>query len=174
MKEQLRTEAEKDIFNELSFTGLDKPFVNSEENTDDALVFLKTILNKGNVRQYLNINDFGYSQIERDIVNGIKKFGHFESYNFHAQQLEKDNWVSVSERLPEENQTVWCYSEKLDNVFLGEYVYVMNEGCFWAGSNGVIYASGGKIVTECEIDDFDVSHWYPTPTLPKKLTTQTL
>lgn len=91
-----------------------------------------------------------------------------------SQQLEKDNWVSVSERFPSENQTVWCYSEKLDNVFLGEYVYVMNEGWFWAESNGVIYASGGKIVTECEIDDFDVSHWYPTPTLPKKLTTQTL
>lgn len=63
----------------LKFSGLDKPFVNSEENTDDALVFLKNILNKAGVRKHLNINDSGYSQLERDIVDGIKKFGHFEA-----------------------------------------------------------------------------------------------
>jgi len=90
--------------------------------------------------------------------------------DFHAQQSKEREWISVSEKYPDEKQTVWCYSEKLDNVFLGEYVYVMNEGWFWAESNGVIYASDGKIVTECEMDDFDVSHWFPTPLLPNKST----
>lgn len=89
---------------------------------------------------------------------------------FHAQQSKDREWISVTEKYPDEKQTVWCYSEKLDNVFLGEYVYVMNEGWFWAESNGVIYASDGKIVTECEMDDFDVSHWFPAPFLPNKST----
>ena len=88
--------------------------------------------------------------------------------DFHAQQSKERDWISVTEKYPDEKQTVWCYSEKLDNVFLGEYVYVINEGWFWAESNGVIYASDGKIVSECEMDDFDVSHWFPTPLLPKK------
>lgn len=90
--------------------------------------------------------------------------------DFHAQQSKESEWISVTEKYPDEKQTVWCYSEKLDNVFLGEYVYVMNEGWFWAESSGVIYASDGKIVTECEMDDFDVSHWFPTPLLPNKST----
>ncbi len=91
-----------------------------------------------------------------------------EILDFHAQQSKDSEWISVTEKYPDEKQTVWCYSEKLDNVFLGEYVYVINEGWFWAESNGVIYASDGKIVSECEMDDFDVSHWFPTPLLPKK------
>ncbi len=91
-----------------------------------------------------------------------------EIHDFHAQQSKDSEWISVTEKYPDEKQTVWCYSEKLDNVFLGEYVYVINEGWFWAESNGVIYASDGKIVSECEMDDFDVSHWFPTPLLPKK------
>lgn len=164
MKEQLRTEAEKYFNNKYPLA--ESPY------KENAIIMLA---------------DFHAQQLEKpverlkSIIEACPKGSFFRrelskvltSFK-ESKQLEKDNWVSVSERFPSENQTVWCYSEKLDNVFLGEYVYVMNEGWFWAESNGVIYASGGKIVTECEIDDFDVSHWYPTPTLPKKLTTQTL
>ena len=73
-----------------------------------------------------------------------------EILDFHAQQSKDSEWISVTEKYPDEKQTVWCYSEKLDNVFLGEYVYVINEGWFWAESNGVIYASDGKIVSDAK------------------------
>ena len=140
MKEQLRTEAEK-----------------------RNLVYAKNINNEYNITGLIDISKnppkiycFCTEEIAKEILD------------FHAQQSKDSEWISVTEKYPDEKQTVWCYSEKLDNVFLGEYVYVINEGWFWAESNGVIYASDGKIVSECEMDDFDVSHWFPTPLLPKK------
>lgn len=74
-------------------------------------------------------------------------------------------WFSVKEKMPEENQTVWCYSENNQNIFIGAYVYIINEGWFWASSNGCFYIEDGKIITECEIDDFDVTHWFPAPSV---------
>ena len=38
---------------------------------EDKLEVLKNILEKAGVRKYLNINNFGYSQVERDIVEAL-------------------------------------------------------------------------------------------------------
>jgi len=80
-----------------------------------------------------------------------------------AKPILTQGWISVKDQLPNDNQTVWCYSENTLQVFVGAYVYVTNEGWFWAKSNGVFYVEDGKIINECEIDDLDVTHWFPAP-----------
>jgi hypothetical protein len=82
-----------------------------------------------------------------------------------SKPLLAEGWISVNDRRPNENQTVWCYSENTFNIFVGAYIYLTNEGWFWASSNGCFYIEEGKIITECEIDDFDVTHWFPAPLL---------
>jgi hypothetical protein len=82
-----------------------------------------------------------------------------------SKPLLAEGWISVNDKLPNENQTVWCYSENSFNLFVGAYIYLTNEGWFWASSNGCFYIEEGKIITECEIDDFDVTHWFPAPVL---------
>lgn len=77
--------------------------------------------------------------------------------------MENKEWISVKDKLPEENQTVWCYNSETKNIFIGAYIYLINEGWFWAGSNGCFYTENEKIITECEIDDYDVTHWFPSP-----------
>ena len=78
------------------------------------------------------------------------------------------NWINIEETktFPNENETVWLYCEKDKTVFLGCHVYLNNEGWFWAQSNGNIYSENGKIVSECDIDDLDVTHWCRLPELP--------
>lgn len=40
-------------------------------------------------------------------------------------------------------------------------------GWLWAVSNGTIYQEGGRIVSECEMDDdYDFTHWLPLPNVP--------
>lgn len=82
-----------------------------------------------------------------------------------SKPLLAEGWISVNDRRPNENQTVWCYSENTFNIFVGAYIYLTNEGWFWASSNGCFYIEEGKIITECEIDDLDVTHWFPAPVL---------
>jgi hypothetical protein len=96
-------------------------------------------------------------------TNSKKPIEPAESGNL-VRPVLAEGWISVNDRRPDENQTVWCYSEKTFNVFLGAYIYT-NEGWFWASSNGCFYIEEGKIITECEIDDFDVTHWFPAPLL---------
>lgn len=78
------------------------------------------------------------------------------------------DWISVKDSLPPENETVWLISQRQQTAVLGCLVYIINEGYFYAGSNGFIYVEDGKIVTECEIDDIEVTHWLPLPKLPPK------
>ncbi len=73
------------------------------------------------------------------------------------------DWNKVSEKTPEENKTVWCYSEITKQVFLGMFIYLFNEGWFWVASNGIIYLDNNEIQTECELEDVSVTHWFPTP-----------
>jgi hypothetical protein len=76
------------------------------------------------------------------------------------------NWIHVDEKLPAENETVWCVT-KCGSPFLGCMVYVFEEGWFWAQSNGIIYREGDSIISEAEIDDLDVVYWMPLPKLPE-------
>jgi hypothetical protein len=83
---------------------------------------------------------------------------------------EKNPWINILETkiYPAENETVWLYNENDKSVWLGCYVYIQNEGWFWAVSNGIIYAKDGQIITEAEVDDeYLVTHWCPVPNLPK-------
>lgn len=78
-------------------------------------------------------------------------------------------WVSIAEtkKYPKENETVWMYNAKDKCVWLGCYVYLANEGWFWAISNGTIYEQEGKIITEADIDDdYEITHWCTVPSLP--------
>jgi len=89
-----------------------------------------------------------------------------------AESLVKDcfipdvnNWVACNERLPEHLQTVWLANKEKQWVCLGCLVD-SNDGWHWAESNGVIYVDEGKIVSECESDDLDVTHWCALPEPP--------
>jgi hypothetical protein len=75
------------------------------------------------------------------------------------------NWVACDELLPEHLQTVWLANKEKQWVCLGCLVDT-NEGWHWAESNGVIYVDEGKIVSECESDDLDVTHWCALPDPP--------
>ena len=82
---------------------------------------------------------------------------------------KSSNWHSIEESnfYPPENQTVLLYNETDKCVWIGCQVYVSNEGWFWAVSNGTIYEHDGNIVSECEIDDIEVTHWAELPRLPE-------
>jgi hypothetical protein len=88
----------------------------------------------------------------------------------NARLREALEWHDIKVKLPSENVTCWLYSKLYKNIFLGCRVYLNNEGFFWAKSNGVIYLEENKIITECEIDDYDVTHWMYAPELPEALT----
>ena len=87
-----------------------------------------------------------------------------------GQTIAKPNvngWASLSESMPEENETVWLTEIGTNSVSLGCRVYLKNEGWFWAFTNGNFYGEDGKIVTECELTDNDVfTHYHRVPSLP--------
>ena len=99
------------------------------------------------------------------MIEDIKDLSAEPEAGNNTKTLLAEGWISVNDRRPNENQTVWCYSENTFNIFVGAYIYLTNEGWFWASSNGCFYIEEGKIITECEVDDFDVTHWFPAPVL---------
>jgi hypothetical protein len=70
--------------------------------------------------------------------------------------------VACDDRLPEHLQTVFLANKEKQWVCLGCLVDT-NEGWHWAESNGVIYVDEGKIISECESDDLNVTHWCALP-----------
>ncbi len=77
-------------------------------------------------------------------------------------------WISFSDELPDENETVWLYNEGNKFVALGCRVWTGEDGGWlYALSNGNIYNESGKIVSECEVDDdYEFTHWSRLPALP--------
>lgn len=64
---------------------------------------------------------------------------------------------------PPEKETVWAMNINTNFVALACRVYV-DEGWFWAVSNGTMCIEAGKIVSECELDDdYDFTHWIALP-----------
>lgn len=93
--------------------------------------------------------------------NEIMKFTD-EIVEFAEKEI---GWISLKEKHPEENQTVWACNINTGYVALCCLVY--EDGWLWAKSNGLIYSENGKIVSECETDDdYDFTHWIPLPELP--------
>ncbi|MFI2853789.1 DUF551 domain-containing protein [Klebsiella aerogenes] len=68
------------------------------------------------------------------------------------QKVENNNWIPVSERLPEEGGRYWCYVEEQNS--LGKSHYQWN--CSW---NGEIW--GGAMMYG------RVTHWMPLPAAPQ-------
>lgn len=98
---------------------------------------------------------------EKQLSEGIRQ----KQGDRHLTIPDVNNWVACDERLPEHLQTVWLANKEKQWVCLGCLVDT-NEGWHWAESNGVIYVDEGKIVSECESDDLDVTHWCALPEPP--------
>lgn len=79
--------------------------------------------------------------------------------------LGYDVFIPVSEDMPDHLETVWLANLEKGWVRLGCMVDA-DDGYHWAYSNGVIYVEDGKIVSECESDDLDVTHFCRLPRLP--------
>ena len=83
---------------------------------------------------------------------------------------QRDRWIPLSEKCPEEKETVWACNPVTRFVALACRVWIEDvdqSGWLWSVSNGTIYSENGHIVSECEMqDDYDFTHWQPLPILP--------
>ena len=92
------------------------------------------------------------SVIEKLQKNNIKLHA-FNDMNLGAREmlfeqiaeLQKPQWISVKERLPEENERVIVYSAVFDNSYMTRF-------------------SEGKFVF---MENFECTHWMPSPEPPK-------
>jgi hypothetical protein len=74
----------------------------------------------------------------------------------------ENNWISVEEKLPYENEAVLITNGK-GWYSIGSVVYV--GGWFWSEKSpyGSIYEDNGVFVVEGDIDDLDVKYWHELP-----------
>ncbi len=96
------------------------------------------------------------------------------SVSLHSSKPDVSGWVSVHDALPETLETVWisngkgwttlgCRSDYFNDI--GEDGKEQLLWC-WCASNGIIWEEDGKIVSECEGDDYDVQYWHRLPVPP--------
>ena len=65
--------------------------------------------------------------------------------------------------IPEE-KTLWLYNEHTKFLALGAFVYLENEGWFFAcQDNGLTWVEDGEIQIEGYIDDWDFTHYLEVP-----------
>ena len=77
--------------------------------------------------------------------------------------LPNNGWVNVKDSLPDILETVWISNGK------GWTTLGCRTEYGWAAvAAGIIYEDDGKIVAECEADDFDVRVWYKLPKAYRK------
>ena len=84
-------------------------------------------------------------------VNHRNEHDHFLKMIYDAPTVDAAKWIPVTERLPEKDQYVWCYSNKYGgHFFVGYRSYLsgvwMEGGCMHLGN---------------------VTHWMPLPEPPK-------
>lgn len=78
------------------------------------------------------------------------------------------DWISVNDRLPEEGRAVWLCNPNHGIVFVGCLCDFGDDGWCWGASNGTTYIKDGRIVAECDADDYDITHWMPLPEPPEQ------
>lgn len=79
-----------------------------------------------------------------------------------------NNWISVSEQLPEMDTLVWLLDQSKPSIYLGCRTTPTNDGWLWAISyDSPVYDNEKKqIVSDCYLEDIEVSFWQPCPKLP--------
>ena len=67
-------------------------------------------------------------------------------------------WVSVKDRLPEEDENEYILFTDRQSVFFGRYYYrnCHKKECLWKPENGYIHQSS------------EITHWMPLPKPPEK------
>lgn len=105
-----------------------------------------------------------YSGSMSEMYDNLKS--EVKTLRLRSKFAETKVWISCDDRLPDHLQTVWLANNISGWIALGCLV-ITNEGWHWAESNGVIYVDEGKIVSECESDDLDVTHWCALPKPPR-------
>ena len=97
------------------------------------------------------------NQLSIDAYAELIEFA-YPNHTLQLQQTGVMRWFNVSEKLPNELETVWLTNGK-GWTCLGCLV-LTDDGYHWAESNGVIYQENDKIVSECESEDLDVVYWH--------------
>lgn len=83
-------------------------------------------------------------------------------------------WHKCDLILPEFDTTVWVSNPEKNWVGLGCRVVTSSDEdleltwCWAVHIDGSIYIDSGKIVAECEVDDWDITMWHHLPEPPKK------
>ena len=80
-----------------------------------------------------------------------------------------NNWIKVEDEPPSLDKIVWLHNNRTGYIALGCRIYDnLADGYIWAESRGVFEAKETGMVTDCYIDDIEVTHWHPIPKLPEK------
>lgn len=77
----------------------------------------------------------------------------------------EDNWIPVSERMPDANKEVLMYVKYDEYPTQGYW-----NGSFWIGSSNVLDNMNDGFVSDAKITSQDlVTHWQPLPSPPKNI-----
>ena len=153
MREYINTMKKSDIFTD----------------ADNLLIYLDNIdtymsMDVATIFEKMKHVDFGESMCDETKLKVLKWALSQPQQSLPTKEqaeIREDSWISVEDRLPEDLETVWL-SNGEGWTTLGCWVYDA-DGWYWASSNGEIYQEDGKIVSECEGDDYDVKFWHSLP-----------
>jgi hypothetical protein len=73
------------------------------------------------------------------------------SLELEKLEVKQDNWISVTDRLPEFHKKVLFYHQVMDGIFLGSFI---------KGSYKFRDATGDSFYNS------DITHWQPLPAPP--------
>ncbi len=81
------------------------------------------------------------------------------------QPVVAGGWISVKDRLPELDYPVWLFDSDV-GAFIGERGDTGEGWLYGRSSHFYQDKNGAWLTSDCEQDDFNVSHWMPLPAAP--------
>ena len=83
----------------------------------------------------------------------------------------KNDFISIRKTgmYPAKDEIVWLYEKETNSIRLGSHTYLKDVGWVWTVSyDEAVFEENGEIKIETEYDDdYEITHWFPLPSLPK-------